>query len=77
LGNGDANTGVVANTFFNSLNAASACDVQMNLSVFFINSYKGKAFSSNRVTNQLRDAKHPVNFCTSFRVWDNSILSTA
>ena len=58
-------------------NAASACGVQLNLSDFFINWYKGRAFSPNRPKKRLREARQPVNFWTSRRHLGNLMFSIA
>ena len=77
FGKGDASIGDVDSILFKSLKAASVCGVQVNPILFFINWYKGNAFSPNRLTNRLNDAKHPVKFCTSFKHVGNFILSIA
>ena len=55
----------------------SACEVQENLSVFFISWYNGSAFSPSRLTKRLREARHPVNFWTPSRFLGGYILSMA
>jgi hypothetical protein len=77
LDKGDANIGIVANIFLRSLNAAPACGVQTNVSVFFINWYKGITFSPSQIRKRLRVARLPVNFWTSLRHVDSSVFSMA
>src|SRR4051812_6963048 len=60
-------TGAVDHMRLRSLNVSSALGVHVNLSVLFINWYKGIAFSPSRLRNRLSDAKHPMNFLTSLR----------
>src|SRR6266567_8958780 len=76
-GIGDANIGAVVSMCFNSLKATSACGVQVNLSDFFINAYRGSAFSPSRLTKRLSEARQPVNFCTSTSFLGRAILSMA
>src|SRR3954463_9034210 len=74
---GAASTGAVDNIRLRTLNASYALGVHMNLSVFFINWYKGIAFSPSRLRNRLSDARQPVNFFTSFRFLGLFIRSIA
>src|SRR3954464_12591793 len=74
---GAASTGAVDIIRLRSLNTSSALGVHMNLLVFFINWYKGIAFSLSRLRNRLSDARLPVNFCTSLRFLGLFIRSIA
>jgi hypothetical protein len=74
MGSGDTRVGGVVRYFFNSLKASCASYVHWSLSCFLRSLEKGSPLMPSRKKNLLKAAMHPVNFCTSWRLYGGFIL---